>query len=123
MMKNLSKKIEQGKGNIIFNIAFMVISILIVVIFFKKIMLTNGLLILLAIIGLFKWKSKLSLIIFIFFGVIFGMAEIMISGLGLWRYSVWDIANIPSWLFILWGNTALFIHQMIKEIKKFGIKK
>ena len=115
-------KIKQEWQNIVFNLMFMIISILIVIIFYKKIILTDILLISLAIIGLIKWKSKLSIIIFIFFGIIFGVAEIFVSNFGPWKYEVWDLINIPSWLFILWGNTALFIHQTIKEMKKFGVK-
>ena len=60
--------------------------------------------------------------IFIFFGVIFGLAENIVSFLGPWKYEIRGILNTPSWLFILWGNTALFIHQIIKKMKIFGIK-
>ena len=121
-MVNLEKIIKKEWMNVLFNILFMVFSILVVVIFFKNILLTNMLLLLILIIGLLNWKSKLSLIIFIVFGVMFGIAEIIVSSLGPWNYSVSNLLTIPSWLFLLWGNTAVFIHQIIREIRKFGIK-
>jgi len=108
--------------NIIFNFIFIAASISVVLIFYKNIMLTNILLIIIAIIGICKYKSKLSLIIFIFFGIIFGVAESIVSTMGPWTYEVSNTMNIPSWLFILWGNTAVFIHQTIREIRKLGIK-
>jgi|APSaa5957512535_1039671.scaffolds.fasta_scaffold63370_3 hypothetical protein len=109
-------------NNIIFNFFFIISSLIIVLIFFKNILLTNALLFTITIIGLLKWKSKLSLIIFVTFGLLFGIGEIIVSSLGPWKYAITSTLTIPSWLFILWGNSALFIHQTIREIRKSGIK-
>jgi hypothetical protein len=120
--KKFKKNILKEWDDILFNILFIFLSILIVILLYERILIVNILLIIISIIGLLKWKSKLSLIVFILFGLMFGIAEILVSFLGPWKYGSADIVNIPSWLFILWGNTAVFIHQMIREIKKFGIK-
>ena len=118
----LEKGLRKEWKNIIFNFLFVIISILVLVLFYKKIMITTLLLIAIAVIGLIKWKSKLTIIIFIFCGILFRMAEMIIINYNLWSYSVSSFKNIPLWLFILWGDAAAFIYQMAVEIKKLGVK-
>ncbi|MBT3691256.1 hypothetical protein HOG16_03380 [Candidatus Woesearchaeota archaeon] len=123
MKKNFEKRIKKEWKNIIFNILFGVVSLLIVILFFENILLTTLLLGVVAIIGQIKWKSRLTLFVFFFFGILFGISEIIVSDYSVWEYSVSNLQNIPTWLFILWGNTAAFMQQSIKEIRKLGIKK
>lgn len=118
----LSTMKKPNYQNIIFNSIFIILSIVSVIFFYKNIILTNVILLTIAITGLLKWKSKLSLAIFVIFGLSFGIGEIMVSGLGPWKYNITDTLTVPSWLFILWGNSALFIHQTIRELRKLGIK-
>jgi len=121
-MKNPKKIIKKEWKNITFNIVFMVFSMLAVITFYKNILLTSAILLLITIIGLLRWRSKLSVAIFIVFGILFGIGEVFVSQAGPWKYMSFDVSNVPSYLFILWGNTAMFIHQMTREIRKFGIK-
>jgi hypothetical protein len=123
MKKSFEKRVKEEWKNIIFNIIFVITSLLTVIFFFENILLTSILLGVIAIIGQIKWKSRLTLIIFFLFGLLFGTAEIIVANYGVWEYSTSNLQNIPTWLFILWGNTAAFMQQSIKEIRKLGIKK
>lgn len=109
--------------NIIFCIIFAVSTLLVVILFYKNIFLATLLLIVIALTGLIKWKSKLTSIMF-FFGAIFGAVTEMIAiNYGVWSYSFTNFVNIPTWLFIVWGNTAVFLYQISLEIKRLGIKR
>ena len=123
MRKKEEKKIKREWKDRIFNIIFAVLTLLIPILFYRKIMVATILLSLLAIIGLIKWKSKLILVIF-FFGAIFGaIAEMVCVYFGVWNYTLTNFVNIPFWLFIVWGNAAAFIYQSALGFKKLGIKK
>jgi hypothetical protein len=117
------KVLKREWKNILFNFLTIFLSLLIVILFFKKPLLTTLFLAAVAILGLLKWKSQLTLIIFLFFGIIFGIGEIIVSNYEVWTYGVKDLGSIPIWIFILWGNTATFIYQTIIEIKKMGVKR
>ena len=118
----IKKKIRKEWKNIIFNGFFATLTLLIVILFHKNILLATLLLTVLAIIGFIKWKSKITIIIFLF-GAIFGATSEMIAiNYGVWNYAIKNILNIPSWLFIIWGNAAAFIYQTVVELKKLGIK-
>lgn len=106
--------------NMIFNFLFMTLSILVVVLLYKKAIITTMLLIAITITGLIKMKSKLMIVIFIFFGILFGIIEIIVINYNVWSYSINSMMNVPFWLFILWGNTSVFIYQTALEIKKLG---
>lgn len=123
MIRNKRAKIKQEWKNIIFNLIFAILSLLIVMIFYKTIWLTTILLIILSIIGLIRWKSNLTSVMFIFGALFGGAAEIFAITSGVCKYSVYNIINIPFWLFIIWGNAASFLYQTSLEIKKLGIKK
>jgi len=120
---NINKKIRKEWKNIIFNIIFGVLTLLIASFFYKNIILATSLLIIVTVIGLIKWKSKITIIIFIL-GAIWGpISEMIAIYLGAWNYSYPNFINIPIWLFFVWGNAAAFIYQTAIEIKKLGIKK
>jgi hypothetical protein len=124
--KKLIKKeeniLKKEWKNIIFNLAFSVVAILIIILFYKNIMLTTVLEVIVAIIGLIKWKSKLTLVLFLFgafWGAVSEIAVIQYSGA--WNYALTNLFSIPLWLFFVWGNATAFIFETSKEIKKLGI--
>ena len=98
--------------NNLFNIIFGVLTLLITILFYEKILLVAILLLALAVIALIKWNSKVTLLVFIF-GAIFGtIAEIISIRFGLWSYSITSIFEVPYWLFVVWGNAAIFIYHL-----------
>ncbi len=104
--------------NNLFNGIFAVLTLSITILFYRKILLATILLLALAFIALIKWKSKITLLVFIF-GAIFGtLAEIISIKFGLWNYSVTSIFNIPYWLFVVWGNAAIFIYHLALGLRK-----
>lgn len=109
--------------NILFNMIFAILTFLVVILLYKNIILTTILLSIIAAIGLIKWKSKLTLVIFIVIGLLGTFAEMYAIDRGVWSYQIFNFKNIPIWLFIVWGNAGTFIYQTALEIKKFGIKK
>lgn len=115
-------KLKKEWKNILFNFVFAILSILIVIFFYKRIFLASILLLIVAIIGLIKWKSKITLAIFIFAGLFGTIAEMIVITYGVWIYSIKNIINVPLWLFILWGNAGAFMYQTAIEFKKIGIK-
>jgi len=110
-------------GNIIFLLVFALLTLIFPLIFFRNIILTTFLLVILAIVGLIKWNSKLTLIMFIFGGVGGGVAEIIAVYFGVWQYSLANVFNVPLWLFFVWGNASAFLYQTACELKNFGVKK
>jgi len=118
-----TNKIKQEWKNILFNLIFAGLNLGIVIYFYKNILLTTILVGLVAVTGLVKWKSKITLTIFIFSALFGALAEIVAISFGVWNYALPNFYNIPFWLFILWGNAAAFIYQTALEIKRLGIKK
>jgi len=118
------KRLRREWKNIIFNCIFSIAIILIVILFYKNILLTIILEAIVVIIGLIKWKSKLTLAVFLFgafWGAIAEMVVIYTSGALV--YSLPNILNlIPAWLFIIWGAAAAFIFETANEIKSLGVK-
>ena len=122
---SLEKHIKKEWKNLLFNSIFAILSVVIIILFHKNILLATSLEIILGVVGLLKWKSKITLMVF-FIGGIWGpiaeMAVIYFSGA--WAYDVTNLFTlIPSWLIFVWANAAVFIYETSKEIKKFGIKK
>jgi len=120
----LGKRLKKEWKNIIFNSIFAIIVMLIVILFHKNIILATSLELVMSFIGLAKWKSKLTLIIFIF-GAIFGAISegIVIYSSGAWYYALPNILSlIPLWLFLVWGNATALIFETSNEIKKLGVK-
>ena len=120
-------KIEKWLGkewrNVLFNSAFGIASLVVVILFFENILLSSVLLGIIATIGLIKWRSKLTLVVFLVFSILFGIVEIIFVDSGAWQFGASNVGDIPFWLFILWGNAAAFIQQTVKEIRKLGIEK
>jgi hypothetical protein len=109
---------------LMFNISFFLLNLFIVALFHQNIPLSTVILIAVAIIGLYYWKSRATLIIFIIVGLFGPIAEMIAVNSGAWTYTLANIANVPLWLFPLWGNAAAFIYQTVLEIKKvWKIKK
>ena len=116
-------KIKKEWKNILFNTVFAVLTLFFVIVFNKNIILTTILLSIIAIIALYIWKSKITLIIFIIGAVSGTLAEMIAINYNVWSYSFTNFINIPIWLFVVWGNASSFIYQTALEIKKLGITK
>jgi len=116
------KLIKREGSNIIFNLILAVVAIIITATFYKNILLTTIILSIIALIGLIKWKNWLAFWIFIFTGLIGPLVENFAIGYGAWSYGLPNIANVPLWLFILWGIAGSIIFEMAKELKKLGVK-
>ena len=116
---------EFGKEwkNLIFNGFFALVTLLIPAFFYTNIILATVLLVVLTIIGLIKWKSWVTFVLFIFVALWGPVSEMLCIHLGVWNYSHPNFYTIPIWLSLVWGNAACFIYQTALEIKKFGIKK
>ncbi len=122
-IKERIKQLKEEKKNLFFNGLFAFSTLLITIMFFDKTFLAILSLGSIALAGLIKWKSRLTLLMFVF-GALFGaIAEVIAIYFGVWSYSVSNFFNIPLWLLIVWGNVAAFIYQTAFEFKKLGIKK
>ncbi|MBU2576548.1 MAG: hypothetical protein KKF50_02405 [Nanoarchaeota archaeon] len=125
-MKKKSKKsksknqLSQEWKNIIFNVAFSLVAVLIVIIFYDEILTAVILEAILGIIGLLKWKSKVTLSIFIVGGVWGALIELLIiHASGAWTYQVPSILNIiPLWLIFIWANASAYFYETGKELQK-----
>jgi len=122
-MKKVKKnKLSKEWKNILFNLAFAALTLLVPILFKDQFILASILLAIIALTALIKWKSKITVLIFII-GAIWGPASEMIAiAFNVWTYSYADFLNIPSWLFIVWGNAAAFLYQTAVELKKMGVK-
>ena len=121
-MVKLEKRLKKGGKNIIFNLAVMVLNLLSVIYFYKNSVLTISLVSIIAIVALIKWKSKLTLVLFVGGAILFGILEMLVVDFGAWQYSNPSVLGVPIWLFIIWGTTCSFIYQMALEIRKLGVK-
>ena len=117
-----SEKLKRGWKNISFNFLVIILSISVVIIFSKNVLVSTILLGIISVFALVKWKSVLTLIIYLFFGLIFGIGEIIVTRYQIWTYVSFESGSVPFWLFLLWGLTATFIYQTILEIKKLRIR-
>jgi len=116
------RKLGNEKNNILFNISFALFNIAVVVLFYRNIYLTTFLVLFSSVIALVKWRSLISLFVFIF-GALFGsFSEVIVISYGAWTYSVTSFLNIHLWLFILWGGTVAFFYQTGKEVGRLGVK-
>ena len=119
----MNEKIKKEWKNLIFDGIFAILTVAIVIIFYRNIFLTTILVGIISIIGLIKWKSKMALIMFLF-GALFGAFAQMISiNYGVWSHAYPSFMNVPIWLFLVWGNAAVFLYQTALESKKLGVKK
>lgn len=125
MKRDIIQNLNKETKNILFNSFFAILTLMIVIFFHKNIILTTTLILIVSIIGLLKWKSKLTLVTFLI-GAIFGTISeiIVISASKAWIYSTPNILEIvPLWLFLVWGNAATFLYQTTIEIKKLKLTK
>lgn len=122
-MIKILKKIKQEWKNIIFNTIFACLTLLFIILFYKKIYLAVVFISLLTIGALIKWKAKMNIMIFVFGAVIGVLSEMTAIYFGVWTYAFTNFYNIPFWVFLAWGNTALYIYQTTIELKKLGVKK
>jgi len=110
-------KAEKYK-RIAFWISFGIVNTIIIALSYNKIALTMILLGMMAIIGLMKGNSRINTAIFISAAIIGPVLELIGVSYGAWSYPIVNIWNIPSWLIILWGNTAIFFYNFGKEISE-----
>ncbi|MEK6894569.1 MAG: hypothetical protein AABX10_03840 [Nanoarchaeota archaeon] len=103
---------------IIFHLIFPIVSLIIVSLFYHNIGLTSILLAVWSTIALVFWKSKTTLIIFIFSGLFGATLEIIAIKFGAWNYTNSNFQGIPTWLFILWGETGAYFHQLGLDVSK-----
>jgi hypothetical protein len=128
-MKNKKFIEKEKKGfkkewiNIFFNCTFAILALLIPILFYKNNFLTISLLLVVAFIGLLKWKSWITLIMFIFGGIFGPISEIIAITYGVWKYTFPNFFSVPIWLFVLWGMAAAFLYQTALEFRKLGVKK
>lgn len=108
--------------DIAFDMAFALLTFLTVLLFYKNILLTTSLLVIIAVIGLVKWKSLRTLKIFIFAGIFGTLAEVVAIKMGIWNYGTTSFFGVPFWLFFVWANAGAFIYQIAKEIKERKLK-
>ena len=80
--------------NNLFNEVFGILTLAAVLFFYEKILLTVIILLTLALIALIKWKSRITLLVFVSGAILGPIAEIIAISFGLWRYAVADFYNI-----------------------------
>lgn len=111
-------------GKELFNIGFALSTLIIVILFYENNLLAFLLLAIISLIGLIKWRSKITLIMFMIGSFFGGLSEILAVYFGVWTYTNPNFINVPFWLFIVWGNTFAFLYQTSITIKKrFNLKK
>lgn len=101
-----------------FEILFVILNCLVVILFYQKIYLATVLLFLISLIGLFKWRSLRTFVVFLLVGIIAPFIESLCIFFGIWNYSFPNFINFPFWLFVLWGNAGMAIYQVAKKIKE-----
>lgn len=109
--------------NMIFNTIFGILTLAIPCLFFKDIATTTFLIAIVAVIGLIKWKSPLTMGIFVFSSIFGSFAEMIAINYGVWSYSLTHLLNIPYWLFFVWGNAGAFTYQTAIEFERLGLHK
>ena len=117
------KHVRKETRNLAFNGVFAFLTLLLVMIFFREVVLTTILLVLLSITFFAYYRSPILVPIFAlacFLGVI---AEIFAVSSGVWSYSLSDFFGVPLWLFVVWGNAALFIYRTGVEFERLGFHK
>lgn len=108
-------------SNRAFNLIFALLTFLIIILFYHNILLACILLIFLTSYTLFRYDSKLVTVLFIF-GLFFGtFAEIFSVYYGVWSYALPNFFGVPLWLFIVWGNAAIFIYRLGVDLKEWRI--
>ncbi|MEK6893765.1 MAG: hypothetical protein AABX07_06210 [Nanoarchaeota archaeon] len=120
---HLFRNLKKETNNIILNLLFAILNLLVIALFFKNAILTCILLGILAILSMFVWKCPLTIATFSVMAVIFIIPEIYFVKIGIWEYTFANFYSIPAWLPILWGNTGIFIYRMAIEFERLGFHK
>jgi len=123
LVKKEKRLIKQEWKNIAFNLAFAFLTLAAAIVFYKNILLATLVLAIITLLGMLKWKSWLTLCIFISTAIWGPVSEIIAIYFGAWQYPFVNVFNIPLWLFFVWGNAGVFIYQTSIEIRKLGVKK
>lgn len=125
MKKKIKRGIEKEWKDIAFNILFATIAVLIIIFLYKDIAIATFFEVLLGVTGLVKWRSKITLAVFIIGGILGSLIEmIIILTSGAWTFTAPNILNtIPLWLIVIWANISAFIYETTKELQKIGIDK
>ncbi len=116
------KNIKHEINSLIFNGIFAILTLLAVIFFYKNILLTTILLGIIALIALLKWKTAKVAIIFILGGFFGTFVEIVLVNSGVLNYAIANFMGVPAWIFLAWGNAAIFIYRLSNEIKKIKMK-
>ncbi len=122
MQKKTYPKKKVMVRDLLFAIAFVILNLLVVVFLYREIILTTAFLILLTISFIVYYKSQILFPIF-FFCMLGAVAEMFAISAGVWSYTISDIFGVPLWLFVLWGNTGLFIYEMSTWFERLGFRK
>lgn len=122
-VENVKRAVKRESKNVIFNAAFAILTIIAVILTYKNIPLASACVFLISLVGLIKWKSPITLAVFIFTGLFGTISEMFAINYGVWQYSTINFYNIPFWLFFVWGNAGMFVYQTALEFKKLGVEK
>ena len=128
-MKKKNKKSKKGLSqpwkNVIFNVSFTLTAILIVILFYDRILVTAILEAILGIIGLIKWNSKITVSIYVIGGIGGALMEMLvIHASRAWLYKSPGLLTIvPIWLIFMWGNVAAYLFETGKELRKITNEK
>jgi len=121
--KKLKERIKKEWMNIVFNLIFISANLFIVILFYDKIIIASIFLGLMAVTGLIRWKSWITIIIFFMSAILGFVIEIIAIKFDVWIYSYSNFLGAPLWLLLAWGNTGVFIYQTAIELKNLGVKK
>ncbi len=117
------KNIRHEINSLFFNGIFAILTFLAVVFFYKNILLTAILLGALALSAFVKWKTAKVVVIFVLGGFLGTFVEIVLVNSGVLNYAIANFMGVPAWIFLAWGNAAIFIYRLSNEIKKIKMKK
>jgi hypothetical protein len=121
--KEVEKIVKKEWKNILFNVLFASLVFIVIILTYKNIILTSILVASLSLIALFKWKSKITFLVFLF-GSLWGtFSEMIAVTFGVWNYTLPSFYNVPLWLFLVWGDATSFLYQTGVEIKRLGVKR
>lgn len=118
-LKMVSKIKENRLKNIFLDVGFLILTILIIILFYKKILFTTILLFILSILMLLKYKSKIAIKIFITGSILGALVEMICIYYGVWSYTFPNFVNIPLWLIPWWGAASLFIYRMTINVREW----
>jgi hypothetical protein len=120
MVINSMRRMREEWVNIAFNFVFIIVTFVLVFAFYRSAVMAASLLVIVVIIGLLKWRSPIAVFMFLLGALLGTFAEILAIRYGIVLYATSNVAGVPFWLFLVWGNTALFFYQMALEFERLG---